>query len=213
MKTNASRIIFGIALILLGVLFFLQSIFHIAIGELVIAAFFVLGGGVFFYVFANNNEHWWALIPGFTLVGIGGLIGMSALFPHFAEVYGGSFFLAMIGLSFLVIYLIHQDFWWAVIPAGVLLTLAFVAGIGQFGGDLSGAAFFLGLAVTFGVLGLMPVGQKDKWPWIPAGICAGLALIIALSSGIFNNPFFAYVIPAMLLVVGVYLIVRSMHRG
>jgi hypothetical protein len=212
MKKNSSRIIFGAGLILLGILFFLQSLLHIDIGGLVIAGFFVLGVAVFFYVFGNNTENWWALIPGFTLAAIGGLIAMSSLNERIASLFGGAFFLAMIGLSFLVIYIIHRDFWWAIIPAGVLFTLALVTIVGQYNGLFSGAVFFLGLAATFGVLGLMPVGKKDKWPWIPAGICALIGVIIAVGSGIFVNSVFAYLTPAILLVAGVYLIVRSMRQ-
>jgi hypothetical protein len=212
MKKNSSRIIFGAALILLGVLLFLQSLFHMDIGGLVIAGFFVLGGGIFFYVFGNNTENWWALIPGFTLAGIGGLIGMEALMPEFAAQFGGTFFLAMIGLSFLVIYLIHRDFWWALIPAGVLFTLALTTVAALFNDDLGGAVFFLGLAATFAVLGLMPMGKQDKWPWIPAGICALIGVIIAAGSGVFVNSIFSYLLPAAMLVAGVYLIVRSMRQ-
>lgn len=212
MKKNSTRIIFGAGLILLGALFFLQSLFHISIGQLVVAGFFLLGAVVFFFVFGNNTERWWALIPGFTLTGIGGLIAMSSLNERIASQFGGGFFLAMIGLSFLVIYIIHRDFWWAVIPAGVLFTIAIVAVVGQFNDNISGAVFFLGLAATFGALGLMPVGKRDKWPWIPAGICALISIIIIVSSGVFENSVFAYLTPAVLLVAGVYLVFRSMRQ-
>ena len=212
MKSKSGRIIFGGLLILLGVILFIQSLLGFNISGLIVPALFLVGGGVFFYLFANNQEQWWALIPGFTLLGIGGLTGMGELAPRFASIFGGAFFLAMIGLSFLVIFILHREYWWAVIPAGVLFTLALMTLAGQANGSLSGALFFLGLAVTFGVLGLMPVGQKDKWPWIPAGACAVLALVLAIGSGIFNQPVFALLGPAILIVVGVYLIVRSARQ-
>lgn len=210
MNPKSSRIFFGALLIFMGVLFFFQQFLHVDIAALIFAGLFAIGGAIFFYVFASNNEHWWALIPGFTLVAIGGLIAMGELLPGLA-IYGGAFFLAMIGASFLVIYLLHKEFWWAVIPAGVLFTLALVTIIAEFSGDLSGAIFFFGLAATFGVIGLMPVGKTQKWPWIPAGICAVIGLIIIAASGLLVNTVFAYIWPALLLVVGVYLVARSIR--
>jgi len=210
MNPKSSRIFFGALLIFMGVLFFFQQFLHVDIAALIFAGLFAIGGAIFFYVFASNNEHWWALIPGFTLVAIGGLIAMGELLPGLA-IYGGAFFLAMIGASFLVIYLLHKEFWWAVIPAGVLFTLALVTIIAEFSGDLSGAIFFFGLAATFGVIGLMPVGKTQKWPWIPAGICAVIGLIIIAASGLLVNTVFAYIWPALLLVVVVYLVARSIR--
>lgn len=209
MNPKASRIFFGVLLILIGILFFFQQLFHIEIGGLIFAVIFLLSGGAFFYVVARSSENWWAIIPGFTLVGIGGLIAMGEFAPRFTERYGGAFFLAMIGVSFLVIFFTHREFWWAILPAGVLFTLALTTIVAQYDGLLSGATFFLGLAATFAVLGLMPVGRAEKWPWIPAGICAVISFFIASGSGIFANSVFAFLWPAILVVVGVYLIVRS----
>jgi len=212
MNAKTSRIFFGALLIFLGVLFFLQQFLHVDIAALIFAGVFVLGGAIFFYVFGRNTEHWWALIPGFTLAAIGGLIAMSELFPALAT-YGGAFFLGMIGASFLIIYLVRREFWWAIIPTGVLFTLALVTIVAEFNGALSGALFFFGLAVTFGILGLMPVGKAEKWPWIPAGICAAIGFIVIATSGVLVNSVFGYIWPALLLVVGVYLVVRSIRQA
>lgn len=213
MQSKSTRILFGVGLIFLGVLFFLQQMLHISIGGLIIAGLFLLGGATFFYVFAHNNEHWWALIPGFTLAGIGGLIAMGDLLPSFSRLYGGAFFLAMIGASFLVIYLMHREFWWAIIPAGVLFTLALVTIVAPYNGTFSGALFFFGLAATFGVIGLMKVGKTENWPWIPAGICAVIGFIVLATAGGLVSTVFGYLWPALLLVVGVYLIVRSIRKA
>lgn len=212
MNSKSTRVIFGIGLIFLGVLFFIQQIFHISIGGLIVAGLFLLGGATFFYVFVRNNENWWALIPGFTLAGIGGLIVMGDLFPSFSKLFGGAFFLAMIGASFLVIYLMHRDFWWAIIPAGVLITLALVTIVAPYNGTISGALFFFGLAVTFGVIGLMKVGRSEKWPWIPAGVCAVIGFIVLATSGGLVSVVFGYLWPALLLLVGVYLVFRSIRK-
>jgi hypothetical protein len=50
-------------------------------------------------------------------------------FPQTEEVIGGSIFLAAIGLAFINIYIVEKQNWWAIIPAGVLLTISIVVGL------------------------------------------------------------------------------------
>ncbi len=212
MNKKTSRIFFGVLLIFIGALIFLSQFFHFDITGTVIAGIFVLVGIAFLIVYLRNPQNWWALIPGFTLAGIGGLIAMGEWLPKVTDVFGGSFFLLMIGLSFLIIYLTHKEFWWAIIPAGALFTLALVAFVANFDGILAGSVFFLGIAATFAVIGLMPVGKQDKWPWIPAGICAAIGLLISLGSSIMTSSFLRYFWPAALFLGGIYLIFRSVKK-
>ncbi len=214
MNTSTRRIFWGIVLILLGGLFLAQQIFHLPIhlGAVIVAMAFILAGLAFIFVLLKNSrDNWWAAIPGLVLLGLGVLIATSEFFPGFAGHFGGSLFLGSIGLAFLVILLVRQDAWWAVIPAGVLFTLAAVAGITPYlhNGLASGAVFFLGLGITFSVVGLMPVGRSEKWPWIPAGICLVLGTLLMIGSRAMENSIFGYIWPAILVLGGGYLIVRS----
>lgn len=211
MSNTAKRIFAGIALIIVGGLFLVQQIFHLPIhlGGVLVASIFALAGLVFLYVLYTNRENWWAAIPGFVLLGLGALIASGELFPVFANRFGGSLFLGSIGLAFLVVYLIKRENWWAIIPMGVLFTLALVAGVAQYNGMASGAMFFLGIAATFAVLGLMPIGRNEKWPWIPAGICAILGTMLLLGSGAFLNSITGLVWPVILVLGGGFLIVRT----
>jgi len=120
-------------------------------------------------------------------------------------------FLAFIGLSFLVVYLLRTEQWWPIIPAGVLFTLAVVAGI-QGGGDLAGAVFFLGVGATFAALGLHPMGKTEKWPWIPAGICFALAVLILALSGALVETIAGWVWALILILAGVFFVVRALNR-
>lgn len=211
MTDSAKRIFAGIALILVGGLFLVQQIFHLPfhLGGVLVAATFVLAGAIFLYVLATRRENWWAAIPGFVLLGLGALIAVGEFFPAFGGTFGGTLFLGFIGLAFLVVYLLHREFWWAVIPAGVMFTLALVAWVAQYNGFASGATFFLGLAATFAVLGLMPIGRDEKWPWIPAGICAVLGTLLMLGSGAFLQTAAGLIWPAVLVLSGVFLIART----
>ena len=211
MNNTTKRVFFGIALILIGALFLVQQIFNLPIhlGGLVVATVFILAGLAFIYVLLNNRENWWAAIPGLVLIGLGTLITCSEFFPTFAGRFGGSLFLGFIGLAFLVVLLVKRENWWAVIPAGVLFTLAFVAGVAQVNGLASGATFFLGIGLTFAVVGAMPIGRNEKWPWIPAGICIVLGTMLMIGSGALINSVFGLIWPAILVLVGGYLILRT----
>src|ERR1700690_346412 len=93
------RILIGGALILLGVLMLLQrfNIFNSAI-DIFWGVVFLAGGIYFLYRFAlDMRGEWWALIPGFTLIGI----GASAVLPGR---WSGLSFLGFLGISFLAIY-------------------------------------------------------------------------------------------------------------
>lgn len=215
MNSSTKRIFWGVALVLVGALFLAQQIFHpvIHIFPIIIAVIFALAGLAFLYVLSTNlHSNWWAAIPGMVLLGLGVLIGSSEMFPRFGELFGGSLFLGFIGLAFLLVLLVTPHNWWAVIPAGVLFTLALVAGVSSFmtNGYGTGAIFFLGLALTFAVVGLMPIGREQKWPWIPAGICGVMGTLLMLGSGDLMHSVFGYIWPAVLVLGGGYLIIHSL---
>ncbi len=213
MNTSTKRIFFGAALILLGALFLVQQFLHLQfhVGAVIVAMVFALAGLAFLYVLAGKRENWWAAIPGMVLLGLSALIASSEFFPDFARIYGGSLFLGFIGLAFLVVLLIEHENWWAVIPAGVLFTLAFVAGVAKFvNGFASGSFFFLGIGLTFAIVGLMPVGRAEKWPWIPAGICLVMGTLLMIGSGTLLNSVYGIIWPVILVLSGGYLIVRSL---
>jgi hypothetical protein len=212
MNNSVRRIFFGAALILIGGLFLAQQIFglQLHLGALIFASMFALGGAAFIFVLASHKENWWAAIPGMVLLGLAVLIALGQLLPEVARVCGGSIFLAFIGSAFLIVFLVKRDNWWAIIPMGVLFTLALAAWIGSvFNGMAVAAVFFLGIAITFGVIGLLPVGRQEKWPWIPAGICAALGTMLMVGSGDFMSSFAGYVWPGLLVLFGLYFIGRT----
>jgi len=209
MKKISKEALIGGLLVLAGLVFLVQQIFHLPIGGLFVSMFFLAGGLVFFYVVLNNKEHWWALIPGSTLVGLAALIALGDLAPRFAGQYGGTLFLGSIALGFAAVYLLKPANWWAVIPAGVLTTIALIAGIRGGHGMLQGGIFFLGIGATFAAVGLLPVGKNEKWPWIPAAICFVLGTLILIGSGALVDSVFGWIWSVAFLAVGLYLVVRS----
>jgi hypothetical protein len=148
------------------------------------------------------------LIPSFTLFSIGTLITLGVLAPSISEVWGGSLVLGGIALSFLVIYLVDTNNWWAIIPAGVLFTLSLVAGLDAFFSFETGGIFFLGLGLTFALVAVAPNPQgSTRWAWIPASILGLMGLLILAAAG----EMVGLLLPVVLILAGGYLLLRTLR--
>ncbi|MEW6180427.1 MAG: hypothetical protein AB1522_10910 [Chloroflexota bacterium] len=205
------RILAGGGLILLGVIALLDVLFQIDLGGMLWSVLFLAGGIAFLAVLASDRNQWWAAIPGFTLLGIGTLIGLSRLAPAVTDQIGGAIVLGGIGLSFIVVFLLNRNFWWALIPAGVMTSLVVMLVLEPFFGDSVAWVFLLGLAATFGLVYLIPGpgGERMEWALWPAGIMLIVSLIVM---GV-SVQWAAYVIPALMILGGIVLFVRALRRG
>jgi hypothetical protein len=205
MKLLSSRIVWGLLLIVGGVVFLLHNLEVLPFGPLFMAMLFAFGGLIFLSVFFGDREHWWALIPGFLLLGLGGQIALGYLAPQMGQLLGGSLFLGALGLAFFAIYFVNREHWWAVIPGGVLMTLAAVSALESTPLN-TGAVFFFGLALTFGLVAVLPApGGPMRWALIPGGILLVLAILLAVAAGDYIN----IVIPVALIAVGIFLLLRT----
>ena len=206
MNERNSPALLGLALLLIavGVLFLLQNFGFLTFSDLVWPILFGAGGLVFLFVFATDQEQWWALIPGFTLLGLGALIA----FGDQLGSLGAALFLGSIGLSFAVIYLIRRgDFWWAIIPGGVLLSLALMIALEPYlPGAATPAILFLGMGVTFGLVYLVSLSrERMTWALFPAGILGAMGIMWFLSLGGLVN----YVWAIGLIVAGAVMLLRA----
>ncbi len=205
MKKDQSRLIWGGILILAGILFLLQELN--ILGNAFQYLWLILmaaGGGVFIWIYFTKKEQWWAIIPGLTLLGLS-LSGLDSLLNFYpGSNWTGAVFLGCIGLAFWLIYLRRQDQWWAIIPGGVLLTLAAVAGLEKIL-DWSEVIFFLGLACTFALVGILPNQLDTRWAFIPAAVLAvlGVALFAPFKSAML------LIWPVALIALGVYILFRN----
>ncbi|MFO7546730.1 MAG: hypothetical protein R6W77_14650 [Trueperaceae bacterium] len=114
---------------------------------------------------------------------------------------GGAAFLASIGAAFGVVWYLDARRWWALIPAGTLLSLALVAFLDATLGGSNGSIFLLGLAATFFALTRLRV-EPQTWGIYPAAGLAVLALVSFTTGG-------RWVVPVVLIGVGAYLLMRS----
>jgi hypothetical protein len=198
MKRIDPSIFAGLALILAGGLFVLQSMGILDnFGDVFWGGAFLLAGAIFLFAFVTGS--WWGAIPGSILAGIGILI----LLPDSLETLGGAVFLGSIGVAFWLVYLSgRHERWWALIPAGVLTTLAVVTFIPDLvGGEATGSVFFFGLALTFLLVALL---AGMRWAYYPAAALGVIGLLALLAMGGIAN----YIWAGVLIAAGLYLLTR-----
>lgn len=202
-------IVSGILLVSAGVFFLLANVGVFSLNwQVIIGPLFGIGGLVFLIIFITNKDEWWALIPGFVLIAIGIIIFMDNQLAAEVQKWSGTIFLGLLSLAFLVIYIFHREQWWAIIPCGVLFTLAGINLVSE-NDLLSGGIFFLGLAVTFGLLYILPKPSgKLKWALYPAGVLFFVGVLVTLGS----VNILKYVWPLGLFIAGGYFIIRSMKK-
>lgn len=211
MKWLESRVLWGSLLILGGVLFLLQNLGIFSLGDAFWVIVLGLAGVFFLSFFIQSRANWWALIPGITLLSVTTLVALDWVFPAIGSAWGGSIVLGGIALSFFLIYLVERANWWALIPGGVLLTLAATVGLEQFFPGLETAGiFFLGMGLTFALVAILPNPQGEmRWAWIPAGILLLMGVIFMAAAG----ELLTYLWPIALIVTGGYLLFRSFRAG
>lgn len=209
MKRSWFRILWGSLLVLAGALFMAQNLNFIPSAWVIIwGLFFGIAGAGFLYAFSTDRSQWWTLIPGLALFGLMLLIIGDTFLPRFTNEVGGSIFLGAVGLGFWAVYLVKREAWWAVIPAGILTTLAIVVGVDPFVHD-NGWLFLVGMGLTFAMVGILPTpSERMTWAFIPAGIF----LVLGLFTSEDQLPFFNYVWPVILIGFGGYLVLRNIRN-
>ena len=179
------------ALILLGVLALLSGgglpgAFLGGFSSALRATLLILGGVYLSRRYLQDSGEVWALVLALGLFGAA-LVAFSS----------ATTILALIGFGCLALYWRDKRRWWAILPAGLFLSLALAVG---FGGTLLGTAplLFLGSAATF--VTLLRLGKQ--WAIYPAIV----ALVIALLT---TNVLSGSLLPLLLIGGGVYLFTNS----
>ncbi len=200
LKRNDPRYLIGLILIVLGGLALVANLgIFGGFDNLFGVALFGAAGAIFLRVYAGRSNRLWALPIGFTLFGLAAAVLADGALS-------GSYFLGLMGIGFGLVYYRHRRNWWALIPGGVLLTLAVVAGIDSVAPRLdAGPVLFLGLAATFGALYMLPEGSK-RWAIYPA-LATVVVAIMAFSFG------GGWLLPVVLIGVGALLLSRQSSKS
>jgi len=178
-------------------------------GEWVGSLFLFMIGLSFLVVYLNNRTRTWALLVAY-------IMGVLSLAPAMASgggdtaAYFGSVFLFAVALPFFILYFRSEKNWWAIIPAGVMTTLAVIAGAAiagwiQDGNDGGFANAFLmgGLAATFAVVWLR---HAKDWAKVVTFVLAALAV-----ASVFFASFTDIFWPVALILGGAYLLYNAMR--
>ena len=199
------NIVWGILLIGIGLITLMQTMGVIVGGLGIVWAFvFAAVGATFLWTFITDRSRWWALIPAFVLLSLAATAFLEGALPETSDRWTGAVFMGGLSLSFWAVYLVRRDYWWAIIPGGVLLTIAVVAAMP--GRSPCRAEFFLGLASPLDWFSL----TRMMWAIIrqPCWLIGGA---IAIGQEVWLQ-YLNYVWPVFLIAAGLYLIVRVMRR-
>jgi hypothetical protein len=203
------RILIGSLLVVGGIVFLLENMNIVSLGDIFWGIVLTIVGIGFVVFYFRNKPHWWALIPGFILITLGSQLFVEFASPGFGETYGDIYTLAGFAVSFFAVYVAAPYNWWAIIPGGVLLSLA---GINLLEVYVSeglvnvGGGFFLGLGFTFLLVYVLPSpNSKNTWAIFPALALLLLGVLVLISSEEVIN----YIWPMVLIALGLVLIVRN----
>ena len=179
-------------------------------GEWIGSVFLFLIGLSFLIVYLNNRTRTWALLVAYILFVLS-IAPALASFGGDTAAYFGSVFLLAVALPFFIIYFRSgESNWWAIIPAGVMTTIAIIATLGIAGwirdtetGGYSNAIMMGGLAVTFAVVWLR---HAKSWAKVVSIILAVLAV-----ASIFFASYTEIFWPVAIILAGGYLLYTSMR--
>lgn len=213
MVTKKYRIIPGALLVLLGTILLLGNLDVLDKADNIFWALVFLSTGVYFgQRFLRASDRWGFLVLAFLFlfVGIAIIIDATNFIPN--DFIGTILFWGMAAV-FIYVGQREERFWWAFLVAGLMLVLGCIVLIETFNlldSDYTGFVFFLGLGLTFSYLWMIRSAQnKLHWAKYPASGCFVIAFIILMVS---TSVISELVLPALLILFGAYLIVRSIKR-
>ncbi len=181
----------GLLLVLAGAIIFLGNLGLFDLGNIFGALILGTAGILFGRKYFKNRQQIWAL-----LVATGFFATVAAILnPAMA----GTSLLATLALGFILVYQHNNKHWWAIIPAGVLSSVAVVAAIEErftIFDNNSVMFFFFGLAATFAYLYFV---INKKWAVYPAISLLAIAILVSSLSG-------SWLLPVLFIGAGVYLL-------
>ena len=176
--------LWGVLLVIVGGLWLLDAANVVQLTAGWVALLFAVPGLVFAWAFVRSRDRWWAAIPAGALLGLAGLIASTQASWLPTDAWSASLLLGGIGLGFLAVPLRTPERWGAVIPAGVLLSLAVFIGIAPDVDPMVAVAILMfGFALTFLLLAGIPRETgRMRWPVVPAVVLGALGTVFALGA-------------------------------
>ncbi|MEA3406676.1 MAG: hypothetical protein U9R48_01180 [Chloroflexota bacterium] len=128
-----------------------------------------------------------------------------------ALVIVGAVLLLALSISFWIVYLTNREHWWTVIPGGVLLSVAVVAGLENVETSFDpGGIVLLGIGLTFLLLTILPTDEEQmRWPLIPGGILLLIGIVVMAE----EIAVLQYLWPLALILGGLFLVLQNYRRS
>jgi hypothetical protein len=176
-------------------------------GEWIGSGFLFILAATFFLVYLSKRAGWAAIVAYVMfVVGFTPLMAMTSR-PELS----GVIMLFAIGLPFLYVYRKSPERWWAIIPAGILLTLGVVTAIvlipgipsEKYDNRIGNSLFYAGAAATFAVAWLR---HHKRW----AMVVTILAVIMAVITALFGEIQQSW--PVVIILVGAYLLYTALRK-
>jgi TM2 domain-containing membrane protein YozV len=178
-QPRKQSLVWGSLLVFFGIAGLLQLYLDLDIK--VWAGVFAAGGIVMFLIFLTDRSDWWPLIPTYILLAIAGLLAVIA-WNVLVDDAIATYVMLAIALPFVVVYLRDRKQWWALIPAYVMVVIAFIILFSETGGlpdYLVGTFVLVSIGLPFLVVYLLD--RTRWWALIPAYAMFSISAIIPLS--------------------------------
>jgi hypothetical protein len=207
MKSQARKqsLVWGGLLVLFGVMALVET--YTDLTAWVWVAILAAAGLGVFGIYLTDRSQWGLLIPAYVLWAVAGLIALVTL-NVLRDEFVATYVLAAIALPFLVAFLRDRSQWGLLIPAYVLLAVGVMIPLIEAGvlSELLVPAYVM-FAIALPFFAVYARDPRQWWPLIPGGIMAviGLAFLVAEAA-------VQYVGPAVLVLVGVWILVRVFTR-
>jgi len=175
-------------------------------GEWIGAGFLFILALAFFLVYVSRRALWAAIVAYVLFV----LSFMPVMALTSLPELSGVIMLFAIGLPFLFVYFRSPERWWAIIPAGILLTMGIVTAVvllpgipaEDFSNRIANPIIFAGAAATFAVVWLR---HQKRWGMILTVLMA----LLAITSLFLNKMQFAW--PALIILLGGYMLYAALR--
>jgi hypothetical protein len=204
-KSGKGAMVWGGLLIILGGVLLVETLVGLS-AWVWVAALALSGLGVLGIYFTDTSQRW-ILIPAYALFAIAILVALITL-DVLQDNFIATYVLTVIALPFLMAFLRNQEQWWALIPTYILLAVGVMVGlIGEriLRDLLIPAYVLLAIAIPFFVVYVRDT--KQWWALIPGGITAIIGVSFLLAEGTFK-----YVLPAIIILIGGWILVRQFIR-
>jgi hypothetical protein len=120
----------------------------------------------FILIFVRNRTQWWALIPAYTLLAVGIMVGLIEL-NVLDDLLVPAYVFFAIALPFLFVYVRNTKLWWALVPAGIMIFMGLAFLIAEGGAQIIAAAAMIiigGWILVRGFLKREPVTAGEMPP-------------------------------------------------